>query len=144
MVKYYILVISFLVPLAGCGGSPSSIVEPEAPETVTGEWSGLIYESSSYDIYLSLYVEDNYGLASTEYYSRTQDRSSFYATTATFLGTPDHFFMHLDVGLGFDPPWAYTGYVKDGALCLVRDALPEPVRCLMPGLRTRAETAVMP
>lgn len=142
MVKYYTAAISFLVLLAGCGSSPVA-VEPE-PETVTGEWSGLIYESSSYDIYLTLYVEDNYGIGSTEYYMRSYDRSTHYATTASFMGTPDHFFLHLDVGLGYDPPWAYTGYVEDGALCLVRDALPEPVRCLMPGLRTRAETVLMP
>lgn len=140
--KYYKVAISFLaLVLAACGSSP---VAPDEPDTINGEWSGLIYQSSSYDIYLAIYVEDNVGIGSTEYVNKSYDKSSFYATGATFMGTPEHFYMHLDVGFGFDPPWAYTGYVKNDMLCLVRDAMPNPPRCLAPGPRAQLTPIVAP
>jgi hypothetical protein len=102
--------------------------------TTLGGWSGLIYEAERYTITLSIRIDDNYGIGSSEYRTVGSNQvGTFYASWAEIIGNVDAFSMHLQVGGEYNLPWYYTGRVdNEGRLCLRRDVLPEPERCLAP------------
>lgn len=125
------LLIALLL-LVGCGS-----VDSNAPGPVSGEWRGTVYEQDNLRLVLRISIEENYGIGSVEYLNTVTGESNFYASSAEIIGTTERFSMHLQVGAEWNLPWFYTGRVSNEELCISRDLLPEPERCLAPVTQPR-------
>jgi hypothetical protein len=122
ILKYAILLLSFLY--IGCG-----TVDSNSPSEVNGEWQGLAFENDNFTGYLRLHIEDGSVLGSYRVGSAVD---AFSPVRGTLLGNADSFTMQVQVGAEWTAQWTYFGYIQDEKLCLVRDLLPSPVRCLSP------------
>ena len=119
------LVVLALLMLAGCGS-----VDNNEPKEIKGEWSGVVFDDGVWMYTLELRVEDNFAIGSMKILIVEHGSSKFHATSGIIVGNADSFSMHLQVGPYPTNTWAYTGYIENERLCLIRDALPDPVRCL--------------
>ena len=88
--------------------------------------------SEWFHISLDVAIEDGAAIGATSYVYDDGSSSSRPAS-GVLIGNEDRFRLNLQVGQDFNPAWVYTGYVNSSdELCLVRDILPEPIRCLTP------------
>ena len=108
----------------GCG-----TVDSDSSSEVNGEWQGLVFENENFTGYLRLHIEDGSVLGSYRVGSAVD---AFSPVRGTLLGNADSFTMQVQVGAEWTAQWTYFGYIQDEKLCLVRDLLPSPVRCLSP------------
>lgn len=120
------LLLPIFLVLVGCGTVDSG------PSSVNGEWSGVVYVGDWFNISMDLAIDDSRVVGSTIYHYEDGSMASK-ATHGDLIGNEEHFRVNLQVGQDYNPAWVYTGYVNGSdELCLVRDVLPEPVRCLTP------------
>lgn len=117
-----------LFVLFGC----DSGVTPSPEKTVHGEWAGVIYEGPVWENSLQIRIEDGFIIGSHRILNTETLYERFSAVTGTLVGNEESFTAHLQIGIDPNNLWVYTGYVEEKELCLVRDLLPEPVRCLYP------------
>lgn len=118
---YFIVIMMFAI---GCG-----TVDSNSPSEVNGEWEGLIYESDLFSSYLRVRIEEGDVIGS---YKMAYVSDAHAPVRGRLVGNEDSFTMQVNIGSIQQDPWTYYGYVQDDNLCLSRDLLPSPVRCLSP------------
>lgn len=123
--KNTLIIIAIL--LTGCGS-----VDSNDPKPVEGAWSGIIYESESFRNVITIRIKDENVVGGHELVHLPTSTSNFYTLTGLIVGDEEGFSLVINIGGNVNNNWAFTGYVKNGELCLIRDVLPEPVRCLAP------------
>jgi hypothetical protein len=124
MGRIYFIVAIMMMLSVGCG-----TVDSDSSSEVNGEWQGLVFENENFTGYLRLHINDGSVLGSYRVGSAVD---AFSPVRGTLLGNADSFTMQVQVGAEWTAQWTYFGYIQDGKLCLIRDLLPSPVRCLSP------------
>jgi hypothetical protein len=124
MGRIYFIVAIMMMLSVGCG-----TVDSDSSSEVNGEWQGLVFENENFTGYLRLHINDGSVLGSYRVGSAVD---AFSPVRGTLLGNADSFTMQVQVGAEWIAQWTYFGYIQDGKLCLIRDLLPSPVRCLSP------------
>jgi hypothetical protein len=124
MGRIYFIVAIMMMLSVGCG-----TVDSDSSSEVNGEWQGLVFENENFTGYLRLHINDGSVLGSYRVGSAVD---AFSPVRGNLLGNADSFTMQVQVGAEWTAQWTYFGYIQDGKLCLIRDLLPSPVRCLSP------------
>lgn len=122
--KYAIVLLSFLT--FGCGLTDP---EPDLPQAVEGEWNGLVYDNEGFTSFFHVGIKDGVVLGS---YKTVFVNTAFAPFYGSLIGDEDSFVMQIQIGSEWNAEWTYFGYVKDEELCISRDLLPLPIRCLSP------------